>query len=212
MTSLESVMFSTLDRLKDAEVSADSRKRIHPLRALFELSKTDPLMLWHNPRIVEQADALLQFLAFELDDDEEALITAAHMAYFYYDQASRLNFSADELFHIRKNQVVLVETFADYFRHTVAMCYRGANQQTNRQGFVESLQIADQRTNWLSYLHLRQAAELNENLAHDSYLIDVEATHTQLGLDSLVLDEALLLHKVLVGYIAKRVQLGSFEF
>jgi hypothetical protein len=158
------------------------------------------------------ADGLLQFLAWELDDEEESLIAAAHLAYFYYHQAVNLSENDEKKLLIRKNQVVLTDTFADYFRHTVAMCYRGNNHEVTQEGFVNSLRIADQRTQWLVYLHIRQAAELNPNLANDEYLIAAEGRLAHEGFDSGVLDEATLLHRVLVGYIAKKIQLSDFRF
>ncbi|MEN9443772.1 MAG: hypothetical protein RIS47_662 [Bacteroidota bacterium] len=187
----------------------DHRSLSKLLTKLFDHTRKDPLQLWGSPDCVLLADAMLKYLALEISDDEESLIYAAHISYFYYDRALAFTQPAPAIYYIHKQLVILTEEFADYFRHTVARLYSGSTQKIVGQQLNDALHVADTYLQMLSSRVLQQLQDLVPENQWDGYLLELEQHIATTFTPTQIETDGQLLHKVLIGYIAKQCTLGK---
>lgn len=183
------------------------------IHQVYDLVKESPLILFKDAEACNLAKVLLYVLVYELSEDEEELITAAHLSYFYFRSANAHAQTNEQLLEANKYAVILLSEYADYFRHSVAQCFRGKNQKPTQEEFVKSLQTADMQLPRLELLLLEELNEKIDDYNNDEFLIERETVlFTEQELAAEDAEIARKLDEVLLGYIVKKIQLGELRF
>ncbi len=212
-TNLSEVLVRIIQKV-DHDIANGLTKNIRQaIWTAFEIVKADPLIFYHDKNAKLLGKTLMLVLLYNLSEDEEDLITAAHLSYFYLRQAKKQSETDKEILEINKNAVALLSEFSDYFRHTVAMCYRGQDQNPSPDAFQRSLSIADMRSPLLEFLLLEEINLLFTDYNNDEFLIDREnIVFSQNDTEDMDLEEARKLDQVILGYIAKKIELKDLIF
>lgn len=206
-------LIRTLEKIEAESQHGVPKPMRKALQAVFDLVGRFPLVLWDSPHATSLGKSLMLVVAYELYEEEEPLLQAAHLAYAYLRRGKDTAKDAEGVFEANKNLVVLLSELSDYLRHTVAMCYRGRNQHPSPEELTQSLSIANKR---LPLLELMALEEIDNDLFEqrsDAYLIEREkflAAEFQFVKEDVA--DAERLDAVMRRYIEHRMASGRLDF
>ncbi len=189
--------------LEQKTIGAETRQL---LKKLVEAVNEQPLLLWEKPQITALSQAALRVLLLDIIEDEEEEISWVQKTYAFITQAllkaREEGQSAEQLFAILKNRVVLLHSHDDFFIDILDYFFfhntpiEKETDRTDRRAFIL------QRIAAMQVQDLNVLETYDKELQNDTYL--VEAEHKLLDKYTFTNDdlmEAQLLSDALFKYI-----------
>ncbi|MGZ2369832.1 hypothetical protein ACXR6G_08620 [Ancylomarina sp. YFZ004] len=188
------------------------------LRLIYSSLQTNPLLLWDSSQISQLGKSLILMLHIDMIDDEEKSIGLVLLAYLFLSKGIQKEeqmpeIDLCEMFRIRKDRVILLKSFDDFFVDSLQEIYYANEKAADREAFNE------QRKAVLSRLPLMQFSDIYDieqdypNLRDDEFLLDT-ANFIELE-DEITSDnlrEAQLLHKILFKHTLQRLKEGKIIY
>ncbi len=188
------------------------------LRLIYSSLQTNPLLLWESSQVSQLGKSLILMLHLDLIDDEEKGIGLALLAYLFLSKGIQKEEQMPEtdlceMFRIRKDRIILLKSFDDFFVDSLQDFYYANEKAKDRETYNE------QRKAVLSRLPLMQFSDIYDieqdypNLRDDEFLLDT-ANFIELEdeITSDNLKEAQLLHKILFKHTLQRLKEGKINY
>jgi len=182
------------------------------LRLIYSSLKENPLLLWDSKQVSQLGKSLILMLHLDLIDDEEKNIGLVLLAYLFLSKGIQQEekmpeIDLCEMFRIRKDRIILLKSFDDFFVDSLQEIYFANEKATNRETYN------DQRKAVLSRLPLMQFSDIYAieqdypNLRDDEFLLET-ANYIELEeeITSDNIREASLLHKILFKHTFQKLK------
>ena len=182
------------------------------LRLIYSSLKENPLLLWDSKQVSQLGKSLILMLHLDLIDDEEKNIGLVLLAYLFLSKGIQQEekmpeIDLCEMFRIRKDRIILLKSFDDFFVDSLQEIYFANEKATNRETYN------DQRKAVLSRLPLMQFSDIYAieqdypNLRDDEFLLET-ANYIELEeeITSENIREASLLHKILFKHTFQKLK------
>lgn len=216
MTSeeLQDIVLQALEYGQNGKTRACNKQ----LRLIYSSLQENPLLLWDSNQISQLGKSLILMLHLDLIDDEEKSIGIVLLAYLFLSKGIQKEeqmpeIDLCEMFRIRKDRVILLKSFDDFFVDSLQEIYYANEKAADRETHNE------QRKAVLSRLPLMQFSDIYDieqdypNLRDDEFLLDT-ANFIELE-DEITSDnlrEAQLLHKILFKHTLQRLKAGKINY
>ena len=188
------------------------------LQLIYSSLQTNPLLLWESSQVSQLGKSLILMLHLDLIDDEEKGIGLALLAYLFLSKGIQQEEQMPEtdlceMFRIRKDRIILLKSFDDFFVDSLQDFYYANEKAANRDIYNE------QRKAVLSRLPLMQFSDIYDieqdypNLRDDEFLLDT-ANFIELEeeITSDNLKEGQLLHKILFKHTLQNLKEGKINY
>jgi len=216
MTSeeLQNIVLQALEFAQNGK----TRARNEQLRLIYSSLQENPLLLWDSNQVSQLGKSLILILHIDMIDDEEKSIGLVLLAYLFLSKGIQKEEQMPEtdlceMFRIRKDRVILLKSFDDFFVDSLQDIYYANEKAADREAYNE------QRKAVLSRLPLMQFSDIYDieqdypNLRDDEFLLDT-ANFIELE-DEITSDnlrEAQLLHKILFKHTLQRLKEGKINY
>ena len=173
------------------------------LRTIYATLKTEPLILWESSQVSQLGKSLLLMLHLDLIDDEEKNIGLVLLAYLFLskgiqneEQMPEIDFC--EMFRIRKDRIILLKSFDDFFVDSLQEIYFANEKPANREAYNEQRKAVLSRVPFMQFSDIYDIEQDYPNLRDDEFLLDT-ANFIESGeeMTSEHIKEAKLLHNIL---------------
>jgi hypothetical protein len=202
----------------DLGQNGKTRARNEQLRAIYATIKADPLILWDSNQVSQLGKSLILMLHIDLIDSEEKNIGLVLLAYLLLSKGIQREEQTPEsdsyeIFRIRKDRIILLKSFDDFFVDSLQDIYFANEKPTDREAYNE------QRKSVLSRLPLMQFSDIYAieqdypNLKDDEFLLET-ANFIELEeeITSDNIREALLLHKILFKQTLQKLKKNKINY
>ncbi len=195
----QETVLQALELGREGKIRACNEK----LRIIYSTLKTDPLMLWEDDHISHLGKSLLLMLHFDLIDDEEKSIGLALLAYLFLskgiqNEEQMPERNLNELFRIRKDRVLLLNNFDDFFVDVLQEIYFANEKATNQEIYNEQRKAVLSRVPLIQFSDIYDIEQDFPNLKDDEFLLDaVNFIEAEKEITSEDIKEAHLLHAIL---------------
>jgi len=182
------------------------------LRLIYSSLQEYPILLWDSNQVSQLGKSLILMLHLDLIDDEEKNIGLVLLAYLFLSKGIQqeekmTEIDLCEMFRIRKDRIILLKSFDDFFVDSLQEIYFANEKATNRETYN------DQRKAVLSRLPLMQFSDIYAieqdypNLRDDEFLLET-ANYIELEeeITSDNIREASLLHKILFKHTFQKLK------
>jgi len=218
-------MSMTSEKLQDIVLQAlefgqngKTRACNEQLRQIYSSLQTNPLLLWESSQVSQLGKSLILMLHLDLIDDEEKGIGLALLAYLFLSKGIQKEEQMPEtdlceMFRIRKDRIILLKSFDDFFVDSLQDFYYANEKAKDRETYNE------QRKAVLSRLPLMQFSDIYDieqdypNLRDDEFLLETaNFIEMEDEITSENLKEAQLLHKILFKHTLQRLKEGKINY
>ncbi len=188
------------------------------LRQIYSSLQTDPLLLWDNSHVSQLGKSLILMLHLDQIDDEEKNIGLVLLAYIFLSKGIQREeqmpeIDLCEIFRIRKDRIILLKSFDDFFVDSLQEIYYANEKAADRDAYNE------QRKAVLSRLPLMQFSDIYDieqdypNLRDDEFLLDT-ANYIEMEeeINSEHINEAKLVHNILFKYSFQKLKEGKINY
>ena len=216
MTSeeLQNIVLQALEFAQNGK----TRARNEQLRLIYSSLQENPLLLWDSSQVSQLGKSLILILHIDMIDNEEKSIGLVLLSYLFLSKGIQKEEQMPEtdlceMFRIRKDRVILLKSFDDFFVDSLQDIYYANEKAADREAYNE------QRKAVLSRLPLMQFSDIYDieqdypNLRDDEFLLDT-ANFIELE-DEITSDnlrEAQLLHKILFKHTLQRLKEGKINY
>ena len=216
MTSeeLQHIVLQAIEFGQNGKIKACNKE----LRKIYEIIKAEPLILWENSHISHLGKSLLLILHLDLIDDEEKNIGLVLLAYLFLtkgiqNEEQMTNINLDELFRIRKDRILLLKSFDDFFVDSLQEIYYANDKAPNREAYNDQRKAVLSRVPFLQFSDIYDIEQESPNLRDDEYLLDV-ANYIESGdeINSGHIKEAKLLHQILFKQSFQKLKEGKLIY
>lgn len=177
------------------------------LRKIYQSIKKDPFVLWDDSFVSQLGKAIIMMIHWDLIEDEEENMGLAHLAYLYISKAIEKEESlkpesdACELFRLRKDRIIVLKSFDDFFVDSLMSFYFAENKAPDLDTYNEQRKAVLSRLPFMQLSEIYKIEQDYPNLRDDEFLLELsnyiehdnEFTNENLK-------EALLLHQILYKY------------
>ena len=188
------------------------------LRKIYATLKTNPLILWESSHVSHLGKTLLLILHLDLIDDEEKSIGLVLLAYLFLTKGIRneeqvSETDLDEIFRIRKDRILLLRSFDDFFVDSLQEIYYANDKAPNREAHNEQRKAVLSRVPFMQFSDIYDIEQDYPNLRDDEYLLDT-ANYIELEdeINSENIKEAKLLHEVLFKTSFQKLKEGKLIY
>ncbi len=213
-TELQNTVLRALELAQNNKTRACNEQ----LRIIYSSLKNNPLILWNNDCISQLGKSLILMLHLDLIDDEEQNIGLVLLAYLYLSKGIQIEEQKEEVdlcetFRIRKDRVILLTSFDDFFVDSLQGIYFANEKPANREAYNEQRKSVLSRLPFMQFSDIYDIEQDYPNLKDDEFLLET-ANYIELEeeITSENIREALLLHKVLFKQTLQRVKDGQLQF
>lgn len=189
------------------------------LRLIYKSIKEEPFLLWEDSFVSQLGKAIIMMMHLDLIDDEEQNIGLAHLSYIYISQGiireESMGESADtcELFRLRKDRIILLKSFDDFFVDSLQEFYFANDKAKDRDSYNEQRKTVLTRLPYMQFTDIHSIEQDYQNLRNDEYLLE---TANFIEHDNEITNEALkeayLLHKILFKHTCQKIKSGKLDF
>lgn len=188
------------------------------LRNIYSTLKTNPLILWENSQISQLGKSLLLMLHLDLIDDEEKSIGLVLLAYLFLtkgiqNEEEMPETDLCEIFRIRKDRIILLKTFDDFFVDSLQEIYYSNDKAANREAYNEQRKAVLSRVPFMQFSDIFDIEQDYPNLRDDEFLLDTSnyiESEDEITSDNL--KEAKLLHKILFKHSFQKLKEGKLNY
>ncbi|MRT93365.1 hypothetical protein [Ancylomarina sp. 16SWW S1-10-2] len=188
------------------------------LRKIYATLKTNPLILWESSHISHLGKSLLLILHLDLIDDEEKSIGLVLLAYLFLTKGIRneeqiSETDLDEIFRIRKDRILLLRSFDDFFVDSLQEIYYANDKAPNREAYNDQRKAVLSRVPYMQFSDIYEIEQDYPNLRDDEFLLDT-ANYIELDdeINSENIREAKLLHDVLFKTSLQKLKEGKIIY
>ncbi|GAB7086159.1 hypothetical protein [Marinifilum fragile] len=189
------------------------------LRNIYSTIKNDPFLLWEDSYVSQLGKAIIMMIHWDMFDDEDENIGLAHLAYLYIskaiDKEESLQPESDncELFRLRKDRIIIMKSFDDFFVESLQNFYFADNKATDLDTYNEQRKAVLSRLPFMQFSDIYLIEQDYPNLRDDEFLLELAnmIEHDQ-EFTNENLNEAFLLHKILYKFTYEELKKGEFVY
>ncbi|RRG20553.1 hypothetical protein DWB61_12485 [Ancylomarina euxinus] len=188
------------------------------LRLIYSSLQKDPLLLWDSSQVSQLGKSIILMLHLDLVDDEEKSIGLVLLAYLFLSKGIQKEeqmpeIDLCEMFRIRKDRVILLKSFDDFFVDSLQEIYYANEKATDRETYNQQRKAALSRLPLMEFSDIYDIEQDYPNLRDDEFLLDT-ANFIELEdeITSENLREAQLLHKILFKHSLQKLKEGKINY
>lgn len=189
------------------------------LNLIYSSLKENPFLLWDDVLISQLGKAIIMMIHWDLIEDEDENIGLAHLAYIFLSKGIEKEESMQpesdlcELFRIRKDRVILLKSFDDFFVDSLQDFYFADNKAQDLDAYNEQRKAVLSRMPYMQFSDIYLIEQDYPNLRDDEFLLEV-ANFLEHDTDftNENLKEAFLLHKILYKHTIEKVKKGELVY
>ena len=195
-----------------------TRARNEQLRKIYSTLKTNPLILWESNQISQLGKSLILMLHIDMIDDEEKSIGLVLLAYLFLSKGIQKEeqmpeIDLCEMFRIRKDRVILLKSFDDFFVDSLQEIYYSNEKAADREAYNEQRKAVLSRVPLMQFSDIYDIEQDYPNLRDDEFLLDTaNYIEAEEEITSDNLREAQLLHKILFKHTLQRLKEGKIIY
>jgi len=206
--------------LKALEFGQNGKTRAcnEQLRLIYTSLQSNPLLLWESNQVSQLGKSLLLMLHLDLLDDEEENIGLVHLAYLFLSKGIQREEQMPEvdlceLFRIRKDRIILLKSFDDFFVDSLQEIYFANEKAANREEYNEQRKAVLSRLPLMQFSDIYAIEQDYPNLRDDEFLLET-ANFIELEdeITSENIREALLLHQILFKHSLQKLKEGKIKY
>ncbi len=204
--NITSAVLSAIDLGQQGKIKACKEQ----LQTIYSCIKGQPFLLWDTEFTASMGKAIVLMIHFDLIDDEDENINLAHWAYLFISKGINTELqktSPDnlKLFSFRKDRVILLKSFDDFFVDSLRTVYYSDNLTNDMDTYLEHRKVVLSRIPLLILSDIYHIEQQHPNLNNDTYLLEVANYLEQdMEITTEELKEGNLLHQVLFQYILQQ--------
>ncbi|RXQ93880.1 hypothetical protein EO244_09885 [Ancylomarina salipaludis] len=188
------------------------------LRLIYSSLQANPLLLWESSQVSQLGKSIILMLHLDLIDDEEKNIGLTLLAYLFLSKGIQNEEKMPEtdiceLFRIRKDRIILLKSFDDFFVDSLQEIYFANEKPANREAYNEQRKAVLSRVPLMQFSDIFDIEQDYPNLRDDEFLLET-ANYIEME-DEITSDnlrEANLLHKTLFKYELQRLKEGKMNY
>ena len=216
MTSedLQAIVLKALEFGQNGKTKACNEQ----LRLIYTSLQSNPLLLWESNQVSQLGKSLLLMLHLDLLDDEEENIGLVHLAYLFLSKGIQREEQMPEvdlceLFRIRKDRIILLKSFDDFFVDSLQEIYFANEKAANREEYNEQRKAVLSRLPLMQFSDIYAIEQDYPNLRDDEFLLET-ANFIELEdeITSENIREALLLHQILFKHSLQKLKEGKIKY
>ncbi|RZT96507.1 hypothetical protein EV201_1145 [Ancylomarina subtilis] len=206
--------------LKALEYGQNGKTRAcnEQLRLIYSSLQTHPFLLWESSQVSQLGKSIILMLHLDLIDDEEKSIGLALLAYLFLSKGIQNEEKMPEtdlceMFRIRKDRIILLKSFDDFFVDSLQEIYFANEKPANREAYNEQRKAVLSRVPLMQFSDIFDIEQDYPNLRDDEFLLET-ANFIEME-DEITSDnihEAILLHKTLFKYELQRLKEGKTNY
>ncbi|MCY1633594.1 hypothetical protein [Marinifilum sp. D737] len=189
------------------------------LRNIYSSIKNNPFLLWEDSYVSQLGKAIIMMIHWDMIDDEDENIGLAHLAYLYISKAiekeENIQPESDkcELFRLRKDRIIIMKSFDDFFVESLQNFYFADNKATDLDTYNEQRKAVLSRLPFMQFSDIYLIEQDYPNLRDDEFLLELAnmIEHDQ-EFTNENLNEAFLLHKILYKFTYEELKKGEFVY
>ena len=189
------------------------------LRDIYSSIKNDPFLLWEDSYVSQLGKAIIMMIHWDMIDDEDENIGLAHLAYLYIGKAIEKEESLQpesdkcELFRLRKDRIIVMKSFDDFFVESLQNFYFADNKATDLDTYNEQRKAVLSRLPFMQFSDIYLIEQDYPNLRDDEFLLELAnmIEHDQ-EFTNENLKEAFLLHKILYKHTYEQLKKGELTY
>lgn len=189
------------------------------LRDIYSTIKKDPFLLWEDSYVSQLGKAIIMMIHWDMIDDEDENIGLAHLAYLYISKAiekeENIQPESDkcELFRLRKDRIIIMKSFDDFFVESLQNFYFADNKATDLDSYNEQRKAVLSRLPFMQFSDIYLIEQDYPNLRDDEFLLELAnmIEHDQ-EFTNENLKEAFLLHKILYKFTYEELKKGELVY
>ncbi|WP_282014314.1 hypothetical protein [Marinifilum flexuosum] len=189
------------------------------LRDIYSTIKNNPFLLWEDSYVSQLGKAIIMMIHWDMIDDEDENIGLAHLAYLYISKAiekeENIQPESDkcELFRLRKDRIIIMKSFDDFFVESLQNFYFADNKATDLDTYNEQRKAVLSRLPFMQFSDIYLIEQDYPNLRDDEFLLELAnmIEHDQ-EFTNENLNEAFLLHKILYKFTYEELKKGEFVY
>jgi len=167
------------------------------LRLIYSSLQANPLLLWESSQVSQLGKSIILMLHLDLIDDEEKMPET----------------DICELFRIRKDRIILLKSFDDFFVDSLQEIYFANEKPVNREAYNEQRKAVLSRVPLMQFSDIFDIEQDYPNLRDDEFLLETaNFIEMEDEITSDNLREANLLHKTLFKYELQRLKEGKMNY
>tara|TARA_R110001583_G_scaffold8075_4_gene39452 strand:- start:53888 stop:54538 length:651 start_codon:yes stop_codon:yes gene_type:complete len=188
------------------------------LRQIYSSLQTDPLLLWDNSHVSQLGKSLILMLHIDMIDDEEKSIGLVLLTYLFLSKGIQKEEQMPEtdlceIFRIRKDRVILLKSFDDFFVDSLQEIYYSNEKAADREAYNEQRKAVLSRVPLMQFSDIYDIEQDYPNLRDDEFLLDTaNYIEAEEEITSDNLREAQLLHKILFKHTLQRLKEGKIIY
>jgi hypothetical protein len=212
---LRSQVMLAIENGQEGKIGASKKA----LNLIYTSLKENPFLLWDDILISQLGKAIIMMIHWDLIEDEDENIGLAHLAYIFLSKGIEKEESMQpesdlcELFRIRKDRVILLKSFDDFFVDSLQDFYFAENKAQDLEAYNEQRKAVLSRMPYMQFSDIYLIEQDYPNLRDDEFLLelanllehDTEFTNENLK-------EAFLLHKILYKHTIEKVKKGELVY
>ena len=189
------------------------------LRDIYSTIKNNPFLLWEDSYVSQLGKAIIMMIHWDMIDDEDENIGLAHLAYLYISKAiekeENIQPESDkcELFRLRKDRIIIMKSFDDFFVESLQNFYFADNKATDLDTYNEQRKAVLSRLPFMQFSDIYLIEQDYPNLRDDEFLLELAnmIEHDQ-EFTNENLNEAFLLHKILYKFTYEELKKGELVY
>ena len=188
------------------------------LRTIYSTLKVNPLILWESSQISQLGKSLLLILHLDLIDDEEKNIGLVLLAYLFLSKGIKNEEQMPEtdlceIFRIRKDRVILLKSFDDFFVDSLQEIYYSNDKAANREAYNEQRKAVLSRVPLMQFSDIYDIEQDYPNLRDDEFLLDTaNYIEAEKEMTSENIKEAKLLHHIMFKQTQQNLKEGKIIY
>ena len=216
MTSeeLQNIVLQALEYGQNGKTRACNEQ----LRLIYSSLQENPLLLWDSNHISQLGKSLILILHLDLIDDEEKSIGLVLLAYLFlskgiHNEEQMPEIDLCEMFRIRKDRIILLKSFDDFFVDSLHEIYYANEKATDREAYNEQRKAVLSRLPLMEFSDIYDIEQDYPNLKDDEFLLDTaNFIEMEDEITSDNLREAQLLHKILFKQTLQKLKEGKIDY
>ena len=202
----------------DLGQNGKTRARNEQLRTIYSTLKTNPLILWESSHVSQLGKSLLLMLHIDMIDDEEKSIGLVLLAYLFLSKGIQKEeqmpeIDLCEMFRIRKDRVILLKSFDDFFVDSLQEIYYSNEKAADREAYNEQRKAVLSRVPLMQFSDIYDIEQDYPNLRDDEFLLDTaNYIEAEEEITSEHINEAKLLHKILFKRSFQKLKEGKIIY
>lgn len=216
MTSeeLQNIVLQALEYGQNGKTRACNEQ----LRLIYSSLQESPLLLWDSNHVSQLGKSLILILHLDLIDDEEKSIGLVLLAYLFLskgiqNEVQMPEIDLYEMFRIRKDRIILLKSFDDFFVDSLHEIYYANEKAADREAYNEQRKAVLSRLPLMEFSDIYDIEQDYPNLRDDEFLLDT-ANFIEMK-DEITSDnlrEAQLLHKILFKQTLQKLKEGKIDY